>query len=290
MTQISQVYEIAVAMDGTPQPLTIQPPGNVFSTWKALVIANNSGFVGVLQGVDDNFLSQPAIQPLTQDLYPYNNVRGSLTVVWPLGAVGGVPQPPTLTATFTDDPKADFAGKSYPSPLATTTVVSVSDLYNPVPIQTTGGGGGGGGMLAFLAATSAVPYTDPIVWDIGINSDYAYFDVGSENIISLPEHSFTHITFSLFNDAAGSPSSSASLELDLDNGSGTPSQQSPAQFGLGLTGDDIEGIRWCPNGWMDLDSDNLPGGGLPFFFAGSASGWAESDSIAFLSIMSWAKP
>lgn len=158
MTQISQVYEIAVAMDGTPQPLTIQPPGNVFSTWKALVIANNSGFVGVLQGVDDNFLSQPAIQPLTQDLYPYNNVRGSLTVVWPLGAVGGVPQPPTLTATFTDDPRVDFAGKSYPSPLATTTIVSVSDLYNPVPIQTTSGGGGGG--LLDFGVYSASGYPD----------------------------------------------------------------------------------------------------------------------------------
>jgi hypothetical protein len=142
----------------------------------------------VLEGVDDNFLSQPAIQPLTQDLYPYNNVRGALTVVWPLGAVGGIPQPPTLTATFTDDPQTDFQGKSYPSPLATTTVVSVSDLYNPVPIQTTGGGGGGGLLDFGVYSASGYPADEgPITTWEASSGTFAYVNDDSTTFAFPPD-------------------------------------------------------------------------------------------------------
>jgi hypothetical protein len=278
MTQIAEVYNIQVDANGVPQPLVVTSPGNQdFSVWKAVVIANNSGFVGQIAGVADTLVDAPAIQPLTQDVFPFNRIRGPMRITWPAG--GAIPIPPTLTATFTDDPARDLAGKSYPSPLATTAVVSVSDLYNPVPIQTSGGGGGGG-LLQYAYFGTAHAETSPVTWVSAPPGDsgFAYLDGANQELIALPADSITQIKWAIYSPSAGITDMALALQ------SGVSVFGVPAR--LNLTPDSIADAS-C-TGWIDLDPADLPGGfSFPAVWNGTTSAGAI---VGTLSLLSWAKP
>lgn len=190
---------VPVNASGVPQPLTLEPPIPGFTVFKAVVIANGTGSVAQLQGVGDMGVDTPALVPLTQELYSFTNVRGAIQVTWE--TAGPVPTVPYLVATFSDDPDVDFAGKVYPAALSPMIMVAVSDLYNPVPIETTGGSGGVGTLINYATYQSAALGGNPVNdWDL-VQGDFAYSG-GTD--IAFPDDSVSLVVVT-YNCEAGSP-------------------------------------------------------------------------------------
>lgn len=187
MTTRSVAYTIEIDAAGNPQPLTLEPPIPGFTVIKAVVIANGSGSVAQLNGVADQGVDTPALLPLTQDIFPFTNVRGQIHVTWLTS--GPVPITPYMVATFSDDPAVDFAGKVYPASLSPLITVAVSDMYNPVPVETTGGGGAGSLLNWASYGASVAHFTagDPVAWTPEKTNNFDYLNGAGTGLIFPPD-------------------------------------------------------------------------------------------------------
>lgn len=168
---------------GGPESTVVVPNG--FGSNRALRLGNYSPFVFQITGVHDNQQSQYIISPYTMNLYPFDNIRGAITLTpVPLNQdVSTFPPNMHISAEFADDVH-DFGG-SYPANLGGTSLMTINQGQSvpgappPVPVVVGGGvnsepipvvitGGGGGGALTKVYQTSLFTPVNLLMGDPGI--------------------------------------------------------------------------------------------------------------------------
>lgn len=146
MTIESVEYGITVS-GGVPMPLTLKPPKDGYTSYKAVVISNYSPFVAYLTGTDDTAANVPTLPPYTANKFPYTNKSGPIEVTFGslLTQQGVIPD---IIAQFSDDPAHDFKGEVYPTALP----VAVPSSANVTQV----GGGTSTTRTTVVHATSGV--------------------------------------------------------------------------------------------------------------------------------------
>lgn len=153
----------AVAYTGSVvDNLTFPNPG-AGGTYKAVRVSNFSPYVFVINGVgDDPVNSQPAIKPLTIEVYETKQANRPVILTALTAALGSTPAGFSMTLEFSDNPEVDFDTKRTKYPATMGGLVVVQDAVDVTVI---------GNQAASSAPTvGQVTLTDVVSEIVGANA------------------------------------------------------------------------------------------------------------------------